>query len=840
MKMNREQSDLNRRDFLKGGSLTTLTMLMGEGALKAKDKPKPVERQAQRSRRGNQTLFPTHLPGSQWVQFQAEGFSQPACGVIYRLKDRVSCGMPLGVIDTGCIDLETSGLFGYFTIFNSHVPRRGPSNLPFLGLSVGGQTWVLCDPRQTKGYQRRDGFHENGQPDVTELRLEGVRTPKEIHYWGHYPVADLEYETDAPIGVALRAWAPFLPGDLASSLIPGIVFEVHLRNPGGSEQQGTVAFSFPGPSKNEANIMTPGDFTHYQAARRQRIKGTFDGLEVKCGITASYTLGVIGQERLRLGGELGANGDAWANISQSLPEAGGYGTSATVDFVLPPGQTKIVRFVLAWCSPQWKGGGHPTSPYGNAYTHMYATRYPNVVQTAQLLAKKHESILRRILAWQQVVYTDESLPIWLRDSLINMLYLITEDSMWAAAVPPVPDWVRDEDGLFAMIESPRDCPQLECIPCSFFNMPLVYFFPELALSTLRGYKGYQSSEGAAPFIFSANNGSSLPLEIGMPAHAYEYQQVLNGLCYAAMVDRYRMCRGDDAFVREFYDSVKRNAIFSMNLRPGYPIGDRIIAMPAANAVHWLEMEPYVGMVPHVGGMHLAQLRIAERMAKQIGDKEFARQCREWIAAGSNSLETKLWNETNYLLMWEPETGKKSEVIYANQLDGEWVAAFHGLPGVFRKDRVITTLATIKRINAALSPFGPVAFARADVTLAGGVSAEGKGQGGGFYGVIPALQEMVAMTYMYNGQKEFGLELVRRIMSNMTLNLGAIWDGPQQMSADAGTVLYGTDYYTNLMIWSLPAAIAGQDLAGPVKRGGLVDRVLRATAPERGGGKEVER
>ncbi len=771
-------------------------------------------------------LFPTDLPGNEWVSFSAEGFSSSVSGVIYRLANKVSNGMALGGIDTGCIDLETSGLWGYCTLFNSHVPRRGPLNTPFLGLSVGGQTWVLCDPRQTKSYQRRDGFHESGEPDATELHWGGVRTAKEIHYWGHYPVADLEYETDAPIGVALRAWAPFLPGNLANSLIPGIVFEVHLRNPGETKQEGTVAFSFPGPSKKEASIMAPADFPHYKDARRQRIKGTFDGMEVKCGITASYALGVVGQERLRLGGELGANGDAWVNISQSLPEAGGYGASAAVDFVLQPSQTKIVRFVLTWHSPQWKGGGHPASPYGNAYTHMYATRYPDVIQTAQLLAKEHEPLLKRIVAWQQVVYTDGSLPVWLRDVLINSLYVIAEASMWAAAVPPVPEWVRPKDGLFAMNESPRDCPQMECIPCSFYgNIPLVYFFPELALSTLRGYKGYQSAEGAAPFLFSNGNGSSLPLEIGRPAsYAYEYQQVLNGLCYAALVDRYRMCRGGDAFVREFYESVKRNALFSMNLRPEYPIGDGICAMPAGNAVHWFEIEPWAGMVPHVGGLHLAQLRIAERMAHQIGDKEFARQCREWIAAGSNSLETKLWNGTNYLLSWEPETGKKSEVILSCQLDGEWVARFHGLPGVFRKDRVTTTLATIKRINAAVSPFGPVTFARADFTLAGASLEE---QGGGFYALHPPSQEMLAMTYMYNGQKGFGLELVRRPMSHIALKLGAIWDLPVHMRADTGAVTYGTDYYQNLMIWSLPAAIAGQDMTAPLKPGGLVERVLHA-------------
>jgi uncharacterized protein (DUF608 family) len=81
----------------------------------------------------------------------------------------------------------------------------------------------------------------------TKLRLDGVETAKEIHYWGHYPVADLEFETDAPIGVGLRAWSPFLPGALVESMLPGVVLEVRVRNTAGRNQKGTLAFSFPGP-----------------------------------------------------------------------------------------------------------------------------------------------------------------------------------------------------------------------------------------------------------------------------------------------------------------------------------------------------------------------------------------------------------------------------------------------------------------------------------------------------------------------------------------------------------------------------------------------------------------
>ena len=85
------------------------------------------------------TLFPTDLPEREWVEFRAAGYSAPAVGVIHRRSYRALCGVPLGSLDTGCLDLDSSGLFGLCSIFNSHVPRRGALNLPFLGLSVGGR-----------------------------------------------------------------------------------------------------------------------------------------------------------------------------------------------------------------------------------------------------------------------------------------------------------------------------------------------------------------------------------------------------------------------------------------------------------------------------------------------------------------------------------------------------------------------------------------------------------------------------------------------------------------------------------------------------------------------------
>ena len=256
----------------------------------------------------NQTLFPTDLPEREWVEFPAYGYSAPVCGVIHRGSNPPVCGVPMGGIDTGCIDLEATVLFGYSTLFNSLIPRRGPLNQPFLGISIDSQTWVCAlhpmhEPHETTS---------TWLTPVTMGRYKGVRSAQEIYYWGHYPVADYEFTLDeAPLSVGLRCWTPFIPGDVSVSNTPGSVFELHMRNDSARVQKGTAVFSFSGPSEAEAGT---------SRFKRRQIKKHVKGVAV-ISKQASYVLGVIGETQVRTGGFLGSEGTAWRAVDWQLPYA---------------------------------------------------------------------------------------------------------------------------------------------------------------------------------------------------------------------------------------------------------------------------------------------------------------------------------------------------------------------------------------------------------------------------------------------------------------------------------------------------------------------------------------
>jgi uncharacterized protein (DUF608 family) len=187
------------------------------------------------------------------------------------------------------------------------------------------------------------------------------------------------------------------------------------------------------------------------------------------------------------------------------------------------------------------------------------------------------------------------------------------------------------------------------------------------------------------------------------------------------------------------------------------------------------------------------------------------------------MEKKLWTGSYYLNFWEPETNSKSDLIFGYQLDGEWITDQHGLPSALPEDRVQKVLETIKRCNVAVTKYGAVNYTNPD-----GSPAANKGYG--TYSYFPPEALMLAMTYMYNGQHEFGLELARKVWHNIFCLQGYTWDMPNIMrgDVDTGERTFGNDYYQDMMLWSLPAAMEGKDFGAPTKPGGLVDRVIEAS------------
>jgi len=776
-----------------------------------------------------QPLFPDGLPLNEWVEFECNGFGAPVSGTILTSARPTCCGVPLGGVGTGCLDIEVGGVLGFESMFNQ-FPRQPQLLRPFLGLSVSDRVFVLADREYLAGGRIEGCVEPNRGTQPTKGRdwhtrlaqVTGVMSPEEIRYFGHFPVADLAYRLAGPLDVELRAWSPFLPGDLGASNLPAAVFEVRVRNTSSTDQSGSLAFSFPGiPS---FPVLHEGKHD----CQRKRLANPVNGVAIEGPNGIGYVLGVLGGQKARVGGDLNRDSKSWSGIGRSLPPAaaGDSGASVAVDLQLAAGETTVVRFVLAWYSPTF------IADKDRRYTNRYATRYDDAVAVARRVARDHKDLLNRVLAWQEVIYRDRDLPPWLKDGLIQTLCLIPETSYWAAARGPLGDWCYPE-GYFAMNESPRGCSHIECIPCTYYGgLPVTYFFPTLNRTTLRAYTRFIRKDGAAPFDLGPCCN-----EVALVTPGHNWQKALNGVCYVSLVDRLWQRTGDRSVLDEFYDGVKRTTEYTVKMSENHG-ADAVVSIPDDVRSEWWEGFDWYGMTAHAGGLRISNMAIALRMAETVGDRAFAEQCTEWLRQGQASMEGKMWNEAagSYLLYYHEKLGKRDDTIMSNQFDGEWNNDFHGLPGIHRKDRIDRALHTIG--ESCRAPYGAVSFARAK-DLKPLIT----------YGIFPPEIMMLAFTYLYEGRRETGLEVLRDCLHNLFIKHGHTWDLPNTVSGKLtftkktedgregyavegvgtgeGQRTYGTDYYQNMMLWAAPAAIKGQDIAESSKPGGLIDRIVKA-------------
>jgi hypothetical protein len=124
----------------------------------------------------NLTLFPTDLPEREWVEFPAHGYTDTVCGVIHRGSNPPVCGVPLGGIDTGCIDLAQLAIRLQHHI-DLLIPRRSVKS------TISGDQ-----------HHHRPGYvHFTLHEPFNNLNMVKPVTMgryKEyvllIHYWGHY------------------------------------------------------------------------------------------------------------------------------------------------------------------------------------------------------------------------------------------------------------------------------------------------------------------------------------------------------------------------------------------------------------------------------------------------------------------------------------------------------------------------------------------------------------------------------------------------------------------------------------------------------------------------------
>ncbi len=149
-------------------------------------------------------------------------------------KKEQTSGIALGGIGTGSVELFPDGEFHQWQIAN---PPRWASRSDARVVDDGeGSTgalsfWVRTQTEGEVPIVRKLGMKTDAE-DFTYRMFAWNKPVEEIEFEGRFPVCDLSYRDRAlPIGLSLRATAPFVPHHTRESATPGFYMDFTLENP---------------------------------------------------------------------------------------------------------------------------------------------------------------------------------------------------------------------------------------------------------------------------------------------------------------------------------------------------------------------------------------------------------------------------------------------------------------------------------------------------------------------------------------------------------------------------------------------------------------------------------
>jgi non-lysosomal glucosylceramidase len=626
-------------------------------------------------------------------------------------------GPMLGGIGTGGLSFNAAGLRN-FRIFNYH---RDDGSLDGSFFAV----YVNDGSRKAVRFLETYGRPEKVPVDSAEpVRLKtGVgaetgggdtrprREPSTERFGAHYgqqmvanafcyslpPAVEVRYADDAlPYELSATAFSPLIPHDYENSNLPVAVFVFHLKNPGKTALETSIAFSF------QNNIGWP-DTRGYEGTSNLgfRERG-LAGVALRRGSTGlpedhrgelmiataedagSVTLldewDTAGDGAAFFGpfSRGGAFETAGIPASPGRPKAG----AIAVKVKLEPGESRDIPFFLAWHYPKMSLRDAGVSSFGtiregkehhfdlNGWTQRFAARFPDV---RSLIERASGSYLRwwDTIQDMHVRLSSSGIPAWLVSRYFHDLTYI----------PGYTFWIEKGEDEFFLVQEGQFGNGLSTTPVNGYNW-LVLMWPELELQEMKQVARNQWPSGETAQELAMYRGSHGTLE-AMWFISRTYQD------YVWTQDR--------AFLDYMWPYVKKTIGYTLENEFDPQTALVRVDLQGVNSYDSWRMD---GFTAYGNSQWLIGLKMAEEMARIQGEAERAREYRKLFDKAQSNFIGKLWEDHGMWSYFKLCTGKvwDAEASMLEQLIGVYWGDHFGFE-ILPQNYARTALDTIYRLNS---------------------------------------------------------------------------------------------------------------------------------------------
>ncbi len=349
--------------------------------------------------------------------------------------------------------------------------------------------------------------------------------------------------------------------------------------------------------------------------------------------------------------------------------------SAGASIDLKPGETKDIVFLLTWYFPNrpafYGDGGNwnkaiPTD--GVALVgNMYSNWYNSSSDVAQWLSANLDRLSSETHNFHESYYGNTTLPYWLKQRLMMPVStLATETCQW---------WATDK---FWAWEGVGSCVGT-CTHVWNYEHALARLFPELERN-IREKTDFGTSFREDGAVYARNGWGGILIDGHAGAILKAYREHLNSK--------------DKIFLSRNWEKIKKAAEYLIKEDEN---NDGLIEKTQSNTYDIA----FYGANTYVGGLYLASLKAASRMAVIMNDTSFSSRCNRIYESGVDLTVKKLWNGEYFIQ--DVDLAKHPRFQYAggclsDQLLGQTWANLNNLGYIYPVKNVRTALESIWKYN----------------------------------------------------------------------------------------------------------------------------------------------